>query len=140
MSGPAGRVLYEAWMESLRGGPRLAVSDSLSGTTPAEALAFERRVAEAEIRIRAALGSGARTGSNDAGRALVLLSARNLPSYLIAVAALWKSDCVPLLADADLSRSELYGLVSAFRPALAILDREADPDGGTVVDLDEHLA
>ena len=140
MSAPVGGALYEAWIGRLRAGPRRGLPGSRSDGAWTDALSFERRVAEAETRIRAALGRAARTGPSDADRPLVLLSARNLPSYLTAVAALWKAECVPLLADADLSRSELGGLVSTFRPALAILDRQVDPDGGTAVDLDKALA
>lgn len=113
----------------------------LPGARSVEAGAFAQRAAGASrlLRSRRALARRTDTERSGAGR-LVLLSARNLDSYPLAIAALWGRGAVPLLADADLSRAEIGDLVSAFRPAYAILDRDADPGGGRIEDLGEDLA
>jgi acyl-CoA synthetase (AMP-forming)/AMP-acid ligase II len=113
-------------LQALPGGERLGVAD------------FERRVRDAGTAILRA-GHGA-TRPGPGASELVLLSSRNLPSYLVALAALWRHGFVPLLADADLAAAEIGQLVAAFRPSLALLDRPADPPGGAVTDPGAPLA
>ncbi|MBI4168330.1 MAG: acyl--CoA ligase, partial [Acidobacteria bacterium] len=117
------------------------VARSLPGGQRLDVDSFERRILGAErrlVRIGREPG-GARAIAPEAGD-LVLLSARNLDSWLVALAALWKRGFVPLLADADLSRPEISEVVGVFRPAFCILDRRADPEGGSFESLGESLA
>jgi acyl-coenzyme A synthetase/AMP-(fatty) acid ligase len=102
---------------------------------------FERRILGAErriVRIGQANGAGAAV-EPDSGQ-VVLLSARNGAAWLVALTTLWKRGFVPLLADADLARAEIADLARQFRPAAAILDRRADPEGGRAEDLGDPLA
>jgi acyl-coenzyme A synthetase/AMP-(fatty) acid ligase len=140
--------LYALWMKTLGASPGRPVARSLPGGTALDADTFERRVMGAERRLLRLLSGPDAVASAAASRGrgaatvpvTVLLSARNLDSWIVALAALWKRDFVPLLADADLSRAEIAELVRAFRPTLAILDRPADPPGGAAFDLGGDLA
>ncbi|PYS95378.1 MAG: hypothetical protein DMF50_09230 [Acidobacteria bacterium] len=140
MSGPGTKALYEHLIGVLASSPRRPVARLLPGGGALDVDSFERRVVGAERRL-VRLGGGpgrpavARPGAGD----LVLLSARNRDSYLVALATLWKRGLVPLLADADLSRVEIADLVATFRPAACLLDRRAFPNGGSPEDLGEAL-
>lgn len=126
---------------NLQASARRDVARSLPGQRRLDVDSFERRVLGAERRLvrvgRESGGLGARTPETGD---LVLFSARNLDSYLVALATLWKRGFVPLLADADLSRAEIGELVGGFRPAFCILDRRVDPEGGATEGLGEDLA
>ncbi len=141
MPDPATRALHDRLLTSLAADPRRPVARSLPGGGVLDLDSFERRLVGAERRlVRIGAGDG-RPGAvrPDAGE-IVLLSARNLESYLVAIATLWKRGCVPLLADADLSRAEIADLVAAFRPAACLLDRRVGPPGGATEDLGDSLA
>lgn len=114
---------------------------SLPGERRLDVDSFERRILGAERRlVRVGRESGGLGAKAPEAGDLVLLSARNLDSCLVALATLWKRGFVPLLADADLSRAEVGELAGAFRPAFCILDRRVDPEGGEVESLGEDLA
>jgi acyl-CoA synthetase (AMP-forming)/AMP-acid ligase II len=136
------RALYDHLITSLAASPRRPVATLWPGGGALDVDSFERRVIGAERRL-ARLRRGARPGpaalaSGDGD--LVLLSARNLDSYLVTVATLWKRGSVVLLADADLSRAEIATLVAAFRPSFALFDRRVEPPGGVLEDAGEDLA
>jgi long-chain acyl-CoA synthetase len=136
------RALYDRLLASLAASPRRPVARLLPRGGALDVDTFERRVIGAERRL-ARLGRGARPGPAVLAPGdgdLVLLSARNLDSYLVAVAALWKRGGAILLADADLSRGEIAALTGAFRPSFALVDRRVEPTGGSVEDLGEDLA
>ncbi|HEU4401381.1 MAG TPA: class I adenylate-forming enzyme family protein [Candidatus Polarisedimenticolia bacterium] len=141
MSGLSTRALHDRLIENLTATPGRAVARTLPGGALLDVDSFERRLVGAErrlVRIGAARGM-APAVRPDAGD-LVLLSARNSESYLVAVATLWKRGFVPLLADADLARGEIADLIATFRPAFCLLDRRIGPLGGTTESLGESLA
>jgi long-chain acyl-CoA synthetase len=135
------RALHDRLIGNLQASARRDVARSLPGDGRLDVDSFERRILGAERRLvrvgRESGWPGARTA--EAGD-LVLLSARDLDSWLVALATLWKRGFVPLLADADLSRAEIGELAGAFRPAFCILDRRVDPEGGAAEGLGEDLA
>jgi acyl-CoA synthetase (AMP-forming)/AMP-acid ligase II len=136
------RALYDRLIASLATSPERPVARLLPRGEPLDVDSFERRVIGAERRL-ARLGRGAGPGPGPGAPGdgdLVLLSARNLDSYLVAVAALWKRGNVLLLADADLARAEIAALVAAFRPSACLLDRRVEPPAGRVEPLGEDLA
>jgi len=132
MPDPVTRTLHDRWIASLASQSRRDVARVLPAATSMDVDSFERQVMGFERRIlrlcRTADGDTA-TLDPDAGQ-LVLLSSRNLPAYFVALAGLWKRGFVPLLADADLGRSEIARLVESFRPALCLVDRRVEPAGG----------
>jgi acyl-CoA synthetase (AMP-forming)/AMP-acid ligase II len=141
MSVATTRVLHDRLLASLAADPRRPVARSLPDGGVLDLDTFERRLVGAERRlVRIGAGDGRSGVVRPEGGEIVLLSARNLEAYLVAVAVLWKRGFVPLLADADLSRAEIVDLVAAFRPAVCILDRRAGPPGGTTEDLADSLA
>jgi len=137
MPDPAPRLLHDRWIDGLESQSRRDVARVLPGATAIDVDGFERQVMGFDRRLlrlcRVDDGDTA-VLDPDAGQ-LVLLSARNLPSYFAALAGLWKRGFVPLLADADFGRSEIAGLVESFRPALCLVDRRVEPAGGRADDL-----
>lgn len=132
MAVPRTRLLHDQLLTSLAAAPGRPVLRTMPGDRRLDLDAFLRRVAGAERRLIRMFDTRGAAGVPEGG--IILLSARNLDSYLVAIATLWKFGLVPLLADADLSRSEIAGLVRIFRPAACLLDRAADLPGGR----DEH--
>ena len=119
------RRLHDMLIENLAAAPGRPVLRVLPGDRRLDLAGFRRRLAGAERDLLRIFKTG---GPPPGG--IVLLSARNLDSYLVAIATLWKLGLVPLLADADLSRPEIADLVRTFRPAACLLDRAADPPNG----------
>jgi acyl-coenzyme A synthetase/AMP-(fatty) acid ligase len=135
------RELHDRLLASLQAASGRDVARLLPGGGGLDLDTYERRVLGAErriVRIGQINGSGAAV-EPDAGQ-IVLLSARNGASWLVAMATLWKRGFVPLLADADLGRAEIAELVRLVRPAAVILDRRADPEGGRAEDLGDSLS
>jgi len=138
--GPATRALHDRLMASLAASPKREVTRCLPGPRALDLDTFERRILGAERRlVRVGTASGRPVAAPDSGQ-LVLLSSRNIESYLTAVATLWKRGFVPILADADLGRGEIAELVRTLRPAFCVLDRRADPGPGDSEDLGDSLA
>jgi acyl-CoA synthetase (AMP-forming)/AMP-acid ligase II len=141
MSEPALRALHDRFMASLESQPRRDAARTVPGGAAFDVDGFERRVMGFDRRLLRL----SRPGDGDAAplqpdaAQLVLLSARNLPAWLVAAAGLWKRGFVPLLADADLGRSEIAGLVESFRPAFCLLDRRVEPAGGKVDDFGDAI-
>ncbi len=138
MAVPRTRLLHDRLLANLDATPARPVLRTLPGDRRLDLAGFQSRIAGAERRLLRIFEARGAVGLADGG--IILLSARNLDSYLVAIATLWKLGLVPLLADADLSRTEIAGLVSTFRPAACLLDRAADPPGGRNGDLGETLA
>jgi long-chain acyl-CoA synthetase len=135
------RLLHDRLLESLSASPARPVLRSLPGDRIVDLDSFERRTLDFERRlIRIGGRPGARPSLEAESGQIVLLSARNLDAFLVAVATLWKRGFVPLLADADLSRPEIADLLATFRPAACLLDRRVQPPGGISEDLGEALA
>ena len=140
MPGPPTRALHDRLLASLAASPKRDVAGCLPPGCSLDVDSFERRILGAERRlVRVGTVTGRPTAVPDSGQ-LVLLSCRNLDTYLVAITTLWKRGFVPLLADADLSRAEIADLVRTLRPAFCLLDRRADPDGGDVEDLGDSLS
>jgi len=144
MSVPPTRLLHDRLLATLAVEPRRPVLRALPGGRVLDLDSFERRIVGAERRLVRLGGAKGRFGAPaavqpEAGE-IVLLSARNLDSYLVALATLWKRGFVPLLADADLSRGEIADLAAVFRIAACLLDRRVDPPGGRSEDLGASLA
>ncbi len=141
MSDPVTRALYDRWIAGLESQSRRDVARVLPAGTSIDVDSFQRQVMGFErriLRLCRADDGGTASLEPDSGQ-LVLLSSRNLPAHLVALAGLWKRGFVPLLADADLGRSEIAGLVASFRPALCLLDRRIEPAGGQADDLGRML-
>src|SRR2546426_10675701 len=140
MPGPPTRALHDRLLASLAASPKRDVAGGLPPGRGRDVDSFERRILGAERRlVRIGTVTGRPTAVPDSSQ-LVLLSCRNIDTYLVAITTLWKRGFVPLLADADLSRAEIADLVRTLRPAFCLLDRRADPDAGDVEDLGDSLS
>ena len=140
MSSSPTRELHDRLLASLQASSARDVARLLPAGDRLDVDTFERLILGAErriVRIGQTNGAGAAV-EPDAGQ-IVLLSARNSASWLVALATLWKRGFVPLLADADLARAEIADLARQVRPAAAILDRRADPEGGRAEDLGDSM-
>src|SRR5258707_14045030 len=117
MPGPSTRALHDTLLASLGTSPKREVARCLPSQSRLDVDSFERRILGAERRlVRVGTVSGRPFAEPDSGQ-IALLSCRNIDSYLVAIATLWKRGFVPLLADATLSRAEIGQLVKVFRPA-----------------------
>src|SRR2546427_389986 len=100
MPGPPTRALHDRLLASLAASPKRDVAGCLPPGCSLDVDSFERRILGAERRlVRVGTVTGRPTAVPDSGQ-LVLLSCRNLDTYLVAITTLWKRGFVPLLADA----------------------------------------
>ncbi|HEX9427057.1 MAG TPA: hypothetical protein VGA64_04660, partial [Candidatus Polarisedimenticolia bacterium] len=86
------RRLHDMLLENLAAAPGRPVLRVLPGDRRLDLAGFRRRLAGAERDLLRIFKTG---GPPPGG--IVLLSARNLDSYLVAIATLWKLGLVPLL-------------------------------------------
>ena len=140
MPDSATRALHDRLLATLAAVPQRPVCRSLPGGAALDVDSFERRIMGAERRLARLGGEGGPAPFRPGAGGLVLLSSRNLDSFLVATATLWKRGSVPLLAGPGASRADLSRLVAAFRPSACLLDRRADLPGGSSEDLGEALA